>query len=128
MEVSLQVLLRNMKLLYAFVCSYLYGLLMDVIIEYNYVIIIGSIYIFFLYVTSCQNTDFPSTPTYPQQTYPPHQSYTIQCLVPTRICLIPTASCKDANYNLIACGYDCMIKDTCAIINYHVQYLILDAQ
>ena len=39
----------------------------------------------------------------------------------TRICLIPTASCKDANYNLIACGYDCLIKDTCAIINYHEQ-------
>ena len=36
--------------------------------------------------------------------------------------------CKDANYNLIACGYDCMIKDTCTIINYHVQYLILDVQ
>ena len=36
--------------------------------------------------------------------------------------------CKDANYNLIACGYDCMIKDTCTIINYHVQYFILDVQ
>ena len=39
--------------------------------------------------------------------------------------------CKDANYNLIGhtgCCYDCMIKDTCTIINYLVQYLILDAQ
>ena len=39
-------------------------------------------------------------------------------------------SCKDANYDFIGhtgC-YDCMIKDTCTIINYHVQYLILDAQ
>ena len=39
--------------------------------------------------------------------------------------------CKDANYNLIGytgCCYDCMIKDTYTTINYHVQYLILDAQ
>ena len=38
---------------------------------------------------------------------------------------------QDINYNLIShtgCCYDRMIKDTCIIINYHVQYLILDAQ
>ena len=40
-------------------------------------------------------------------------------------------SCKDANYNLIGhtgCCYDCMMTDTCTIINYNVQYLILHAQ
>ena len=34
-------------------------------------------------------------------------------------------SCKDANYNLIGhtgCCYDCMMTDTCTIINYNVQY------
>ena len=40
--------------------------------------------------------------------------------------------CKDANYNLIGHSsyYDSMIKGTCTctIINYHVQYLILDSQ
>ena len=38
---------------------------------------------------------------------------------------------NDANYNLAGhtgyC-YVCMIKDTYTIINYHVQYLILDEQ
>ena len=31
-------------------------------------------------------------------------------------------SCKDASYDLIGLTgcYDCMIKDTCTIINYHV--------
>ena len=34
-----------------------------------------------MYANSCQciqNTDYPLTPTYPQQTYPPDQSYTLQ--------------------------------------------------
>ena len=36
-----------------------------------------------------------------------------------------------ASYNLIGhtgCCYDYMTKNTCTIINYHVQYLTLDAQ
>ena len=36
-----------------------------------------------------------------------------------------------ANYSLVGhtgCCYDSMIKDTCTIINNHVQYFILDLQ
>ena len=36
------------------------------------------------------------------------------------------SNCKDGNYSKGYC-YDCKIKDTCSIINYHVQYLLLDA-
>ena len=38
---------------------------------------------------------------------------------------------KYTNYNLnghTGCYYYCMIEDTCTVINYHLQYLILDAQ
>ena len=45
--------------------------------------------------------------------------------------LVSAAARMQIIYNLIGhidCYYDCMIKDTYTIINYHVQYLILDAQ
>ena len=88
--------------MHRFVCSYLYGLLMDVIIKCNYVIITVNIYIFYLYANSCQNTDYPSTPTYPQQTYPPHQACTIQQYPPQ---LAGNVQSQQPSYPLQEAGY-----------------------